>query len=125
MDQMPNMAAFTKVVGTGSFSAAGGPQVLVTKQTRSSRHAGFLTGQNIVLDGGSFPGRFDQCHAYVGSWPFSAAPNTCLDISCQAQSRPGSYRAKSPFEPKVNERFRPSLASLLMARPCCLFAGRH
>ena len=48
---MASMAAFIKVFGTGSFSAAARecrcPQALVTKQIQEleSWHSGFLTGQ--------------------------------------------------------------------------------
>jgi len=67
MDQMANMAErlSTKVVGTGSTPASRRrhakcrcPQALVNKQIRElkSWHSGFPTGQNIVLNGGSFAG---------------------------------------------------------------------
>ena len=63
MDQMANMANFTKLVEAGSFSAAAREMQVSSRRARHQVDPGagkpalrFPTGQNIVFDGGSFPG---------------------------------------------------------------------
>ena len=52
-----------------------------------SSHAGFITGQNLLMDGGIFPGRFDAAHA---SPPSSRPSESGAPRDPLARSGPGS-----------------------------------